>query len=370
MEQRAAAQSSAAPGRVEQTVLADLRSRLTATRFVGLPAGTGWSRGADAEYLAELVDYWAGQYDWRVHEDRILALPWELVSVGDGGVRVLHQKSRGATDTVVLVHGWPDSVLRFERVLQLLTDVNVVVPCLPGFPFAPPLTRAGMSTTAMGALFTEVMAALGYQRYVVSGGDVGSSVVQAMAIAAPDAVAAVHLTDVPMSHLRTLDPADLDPDEKAFLAAMQHWQQAEGGYLHEQSTKPHTLAVGLGDSPAGLLAWLVEKYRSWSECGGDVETVFPRDDLLTWVTAYWMTGTIGTSFTPYVEPRDPVIPVTAPTVFTGFPGEPLSAPRSYADRLFPVVEWTEYGAGGHFAAWEQPESFVAGVRSAIRVQAR
>ena len=367
MEPHARAQS---PDRIGDDVLDDLRRRLVATNRVRLPEGTGWSRGTDASYLTDLIDYWSGDYDWRPHQERILSLPWETVAVGDTSVRALHQRSPGATDTVMLVHGWPDSVLRFERVLPLLTDVNVVVPCLPGFPFAPPLTRAGMSPSAVGDLYVELMAGLGYRRYVASGGDIGSSVVQCMAISAPDAVSALHLTDVPTSHLMSLDPADLDADETAFLAAVRQWQQSEGAYAHEQSTKPHTLAVALGDSPAGLLAWIVEKLRSWSDCGGDVETVFAREDLLTWVTAYWVTGVIGTSFTPYVEPRGPVEPVGVPAVVTAFSGDLVSAPRSYGERLFDIREWVEHDSGGHFAAWEKPELFVAGVRSAIRAQAR
>lgn len=166
------------------------------------------------------------------------------------------------------------------------------------------------------------------------------------------------------------DPAPAAPDlaeaERPALADAQAWTAAEGGYSHEQGTKPHSLAVGLGDSPAGLLAWIVEKLRAWSDCDGDVEAVFPRDDLLTRVSASWFTSTIGTSFTPYVERRETVDePVPVPTAFTWFSGEMLHAPRSLADRFFDVRMREERGRGGHFAAWEQPESFVAGLRTAL-----
>jgi pimeloyl-ACP methyl ester carboxylesterase len=353
------------PDSVEQPMLDDLRRRLLGANRVRLPEGTGWDRGVDADYLAELLAYWANSYDWRTHEKRIHSLPWTAVTVDGSTHRALHQAASEAAPTVVLLHGWPDSVLRFEKVLPLLTDLNVVVPALPGFPFAPPLTETGMSTTKMADVVAGMMAGLGYARYVVSGGDIGSSVAEASAVRAPDSVAALHLTDVPYMHLFSIDEAELTPDEQAYFAAGRRWQMTEGAYGLEQSTKPHTLSVGLADSPAGLLAWIVEKLRSWTDCGGDVESVFPRDDLLTWVSAYWVTGTIGTSFSPYVERSEPVTSVATPTAVTIFPHDLVPAPRSFAERFFNVCAWDEEPSGGHFAAWERPERFVAGLRAAV-----
>lgn len=355
-----------APDPVDDSTLDDLRRRLRATNRVRLPAGTGWARGTDEDYLAELVAYWAESYDWRPHEDRIRALPW---TAGDG-YRAIHQPGPDGADTVVLLHGWPDSVLRYQRVLPLLTDVNVVVPALPGFPFAPPLTETGMSTTAMAGWVAAMMADLGYDRYVASGGDVGSVVAESLAVTDPDHVAALHLTDVPYTHLFAVRPDDLSDEEQQYLSAGRKWQAGEGSYNHQQSTKPHTLAVGLNDSPAGLLAWIVEKLRSWSDCDGDVESAFPRDDLLTWVTAYWVTGTIGTSFSPYVERGEPVSSVPVPTAVTQFPGDIVTAPRSYGERFLNVAHWHDFDRGGHFGAWEQPELFVDGLRAALAVPYR
>jgi pimeloyl-ACP methyl ester carboxylesterase len=355
-----------APAPVAPSVLEDLQHRLRNYRRVGLPHGVGWSKGTDADYLAELVEYWAGSYDWPRHENRIRSLPW-VRARGDGvDVRAIHQRADDpAAPTVVLLHGWPDSVLRFERVLPLLSDVHVVVPCLPGYPFAEPLRETGMSTSRMAGVVAAVMAELGHDRYVVSGGDIGSGVGEALAAAQPERVSALHLTDVPYSHLFTVDAADLTQQERDYLAAGRRWQLAEGAYALEQSTKPHTLAAGLGDSPAGLAAWIVEKLRSWSDCGGDVESVFPREDLLTWVTAYWVTGTIGTSFSPYTERPDPVKRVDVPTAVTIFPHDLITAPREFAERFFDLRVWDEQPDGGHFAAWERPEAFVAGVRAAV-----
>jgi pimeloyl-ACP methyl ester carboxylesterase len=361
---------TAKPPLVEQPILDDLRRRLRETNRVRLPAGTGWERGIDTDYLTELVSYWVDSYDWRAHEDRIRSLPWATVDVAGTKYRVLHHKSSNDATTVVLLHGWPDSVLRYERVLPLLADLNVVVPALPGFPFAPPMTEAGMSVTAMAEVVEAVMSGLGYQKYIVSGGDVGSLVAERLAVRAPHSVSALHLTDVPYAHLFTVGDSELTPDEQAYLSAGQRWQMTEGAYALEQSTKPHTLAVALGDSPAGLLAWIVEKLRAWSDCGGDVESIFPRDELLTWVTAYWVTGTIGTSFSSYAEETEPVTNVATPTVVSIFPRDLVPAPRSFAERFFDVRVWEEHPCGGHFSAWEQPERFVAGLRAAVSIGAK
>lgn len=357
---------SDAPARVEDAVLDDLRRRLSATRRVVLPRNVGWDRGTDADYLAELVDYWARSFDWRASEDRIRALPWVRTLADGVSARSLHQRApEEAAAAVVLLHGWPDSVLRFERVLPLLRDLHVVVPCLPGFPFADPLNQPGMSRTAMAGVVAGVMSELGYDRYVVSGGDVGSSVAESLAAGHPGRVAALHLTDVPYTHLFTIDPDELSEGERDYLAAGRAWQMEEGGYALEQSTKPHTLAAALGDSPAGLASWLVEKLRGWSDCAGDVESVFPRDELLTWVTAYWVTGTIGTSFSPYIEPSDPVGRVDVPTAVTLFPHDLVPAPRAFGERFFDIRIWDEQPGGGHFAAWERPQIFADAVRAAV-----
>ncbi len=354
---------TSAPRPAPDSVLTDLRDRLRSTRRVPLPEGVGWSRGTDADYLAELVDYWAETYYWREHEERLLDYPWGRT---ESGLRAIHQRVDADAPTVVLLHGWPDSFLRYERVLPFLHDVNVVVPCLPGFPYADPLTTTGMSTTTMADVVAKGLAELGYRRYVVSGGDVGSSVAESIAAAHPDRVAALHLTDIPYLHLFTVDPSELTEPERAYLDAGQQWQFAEGAYALEQSTKPHTLAVGLGDSPAGLAAWIIEKLRSWSDCNGDVEAAFPRDDLLTWLTLYWVTGTIGTSFSPYVEETEPVTEkIDAPTVVTIFPKDLVPAPREFGERFFDVRDWDEEPSGGHFGAWERPEAFVAGLRKAV-----
>jgi pimeloyl-ACP methyl ester carboxylesterase len=227
-----------------------------------------------------------------------------------------------------------------------------------------------MSIKAMAEVVEAMMSGLGYQSYIVSGGDVGSGVAEALAVRAPHSVSALHLTDVFYTHQFMVGDSELTPDEQAYLSASQRWQMTEGAYALEQSTKPHTLAVALGDSPAGLLAWIVEKLRAWSDCGGDVESVFPRDDLLTWVTAYWVTGTTGTSFSPYAEQSEPVTEVATPTVLSIFQRDHVPPPRSFVERFFDVRVWEEQPSGGHFCALEQPERFVAGLRAAVGITAK
>ncbi|MFG6401151.1 epoxide hydrolase family protein [Microbacterium sp. P04] len=351
------------PTRADQSVLDDLRDRLERTRWVAALPDDAGGLGVDRSYLRTLIEAWGRDYDWRSSERAILARPW-VSAGGDTPINAVHHRAGEAAPTVVLLHGWPDSLLRFDRVVPLLAGVNVVVPALPGYPFSAGPMRGTSDDVAdqLDAMMTE----LGYDRFVVSGGDIGSGIAERWASRHPDRVAALHLTDVPYSHAFAVNPADLGDEERRYLDEAAAWRSTEGAYALEQSTKPNTLAVGLGDSPAGLAAWLVEKLTTWSDSGGDVESVFPRDDLLTWLSAYWVTGSIGTSFAPYAARTKPLTErITVPTAFSLFPKDLISAPRAFGERFFTVVHWTEYPAGGHFGAWEHPEWFVEGLRAAL-----
>ncbi len=354
------------PAVVPSDVLDDLQDRLRRYRAVPTASTLVPDHGVDQAALADLLAYWADGYDWRVHEDRVRALPWEVVDTSLGPLRLVHQRSADPqATTVVLLHGWPDSVLRFERLLPLLGAHHVVVPALPGFPFAAPVPTGGLASAQLAEVVADALAGLGVDRYVISAGDVGCDVAEALAAAHPEAVSALHLTDVSQYHFLDALPDDLSATETAYVAHGRHWQATEGGYMHEQSTKPRTLAVGLGDSPAGLAAWLLEKYTSWTDHGGDVTTVFSRDELLTWITAYWVTGAIGTSFTPYAQSSVPAGRPVAPAVFTVGPRDLVNAPREFAERVFAVHSWHDLPSGGHFAAWEQPAAYAVGVAEAV-----
>jgi pimeloyl-ACP methyl ester carboxylesterase len=341
----------------------ELRERLRRTQRVATPWADDETRGVTGAFLDELLDRWANDYDWRAHERRIGELPWATVAAGGTELRVVHQRSADpGAPVVVLLHGWPDSVLRFERVLPLLTDVHVVVPALPGFPFAAPLTAPGMSVNRIAGIVAHALDELGYPKYTVSGGDVGGTVAEILAAEHPDRVAALHLTDVSPRHALTANPAKLAPDAAAYLGQAVQWFRTEGGYIAEQSTRPNTLAVALGDSPAGLAAWIVEKLQAWSG-----ESAFTPDELLTWVTAYWATGTIGTSFATYTEPAAVPDRIGTPTVLSVFPHDIKPAPRSYAEAFLNVRDYVEHRAGGHFAAWEQPQDYAAALRRAVKL---
>jgi len=359
-----------APPIVPAVVLEDLRTRIRNVHRVDLPGAEDWSLGVDARYLEGLLRTWADEYDWCEVEARVRALPWALTERQEVPIRAVHQRTATPdSPVVVLIHGWPDSVLRFAKVLPLLTDVHVVVPALPGYPFAAPLAPSRLSAAAMARAVAAAMAELGYDRYVVSAGDVGTDVAEALASTYPDRVVGLHLTDLSHHHALVDPPTDLSATESAYFERVHRWHEAEGAYNHEQSTRPNTLAIGLGDSPAGLAAWILEKLCRWSDCGGDVETVFERKDILDWVTAYWVSGAIGTSFAPYANRERPGA-MTAPTVFTMFPGDLVNAPHEFAARFFDIRSWVNASGGGHFDAWERPVDYVAGIRAALEHRRR
>ncbi|MEV6563053.1 epoxide hydrolase family protein [Nocardia sp. NPDC051756] len=342
-------------------MIENLRERLQWTRRVASPWQDDRTRGITGGRFDELLERWANGYDWGMHERRIAGFPWVTAQAGDTELRVIHQRAANPDAPVVaLLHGWPDSVLRFERVLPLLADLHVVVPALPGFPFAAPLTAPGMSVNRIAEIVADALDRLGYSRYTVSGGDVGGTVAEILAAQHPNRLAALHLTNVAPLRALTADRAKLAPDAIAYLDRSAQWFRTEGGYIAEQSTRPNTLAVALGDSPAGLAAWIIEKLESWSD-----DAAFTNDELLTWVSAYWVTGTIGTSFATYAEPAALPGRIDTPTVLSVFPRDIKPEPRSYAEAFLNIREYVEHSAGGHFSAWEQPAAYVADLRRAL-----
>ncbi|MEH3154904.1 MAG: alpha/beta fold hydrolase [Gordonia paraffinivorans] len=337
--------------------LTDLRRRLLSTRLSPTMGDADGARGMDRWVLLRLLRRWA-EFDWRAKEADILALPWRLVGSGDATLSVVHQPaSEPDAPVVVLLHGWPDSVLRFEKALPLMRDLHVVAPALPGHPFA--AGGPGTDTRTIAGIVAGMMAELGHDRYVVSGGDVGADVAEHLADLAPDRVSALHLTNISPMHAVFADRTQLGPDDLAYLDLAARWQRAEGGYIVEQSSKPQTLAAGLADSPAGLAAWIGEKLLSWSG------SPMPDEDMLTWISASWFTESIGSSFTTYASPVPPVPYVSTPTVLSTFAHDTKPAPREFAARYANVVEFRDHDRGGHFAAWEEPELWTADLRAAV-----
>lgn len=354
--------------RIPDVAIADLRERLARTRFPDEPPLEPWSTGTSLAFLKDLVKYWRSGFDWRAQEAKLNGFRQYKASIGGIELHFLHEPGRGASPTpLLLLHGWPGSVWEFHKLIPLLSgQFTIVAPSLPGFTlsFQPGQRRFGVEE--MADLFAELMSALGYERFVAQGGDWGAFISARLGYAYPRRVAGIHLNYLPV---RRDPPAD-DSDWSRQLA---HWAKEESGYISIQGTKPQTLASALADSPAGLLAWIAEKFRSWSDCDGVIENAITRDDLLTNVSLYWFTGAIGSSFWPYYARlrRGWPIPeggtVDVPVGYAEFPKEILRPPRALAARTYPRIErWTSMKKGGHFAALEQPEVLAGEIREFFR----
>jgi microsomal epoxide hydrolase len=369
---------------VPDEVLADLRARLARVRWPDEAPGAGWAHGTSLAYMKDLVAYWLDTYDWRAQESRLNA--WRQFTVPLGGIDLhfIHEPGVGpAPFPLVLSHGWPGSIVEFERLIPMLTDparfggdpadaFTVVAPSLPGYAlsFRPGQPRLGVVEIAdlFASLMTDV---LGYRRFAAPGGDWGAFITSCLGAAYPERLAGIHVNLLAVRRDQTAPAAPSD-EEKGYLDQLAHWLREETGYMQIQGTKPQTLAYGLTDSPVGLCAWIVEKFRTWSDCGGDVERRFSRDVLLTNVMLYWVTGAIGSSFWPYYArahsawPISERRPVKVPTAYASFPREILHPPRAWAERVYDIRRWTVMPAGGHFAALEEPELLAADIRAFFR----
>lgn len=372
---------------VPEDTLVDLRERLARTRWPDEIGNDNWEYGTRLAYLKELVAYWRTTYDWRQHERAMNTFPHYRVIIAGQPIHFIHEPGRGPKPMpLILTHGWPWTFWDFHKVIRPLSDpaayggdaadaFDVVVPSLPGFGFSLPLTQTGIAvrevTDRWVTLMTEV---LGYQRFGAQGGDIGALVSTDLGHVYPERLIGVHLNlAIPLS--RELSPAsEYSDEEQGWFAKTQHFFAEERGYAAMQSTKPQTAAYGLTDSPAGLCAWIVEKRRTWSDCGGEVERRFSKDELLTTMTLYWVTGSIGTAFRSYYErahhpwqpvhSRTPVVEV--PTGVAVFPEEIIHMPRRWAERYYNLQRWTVMPAGGHFAPMEEPERLVEDIRAFFR----
>jgi pimeloyl-ACP methyl ester carboxylesterase len=366
---------------VPEEVLADLRRRLAATRWPEVVGPDDWTAGAPVDLVRMLAEHWREAFDWRAQERALNAWPQLRVRLDGYDLHVLHVRGRGpAPLPLVLTHGWPSSFHEFSKVLGPLTDpaahggdeadaFDVVVPAVPGYPCSLAPSRRGTWPETPGLwrrLMTEV---LGYDRFVAAGGDIGSIVTTALGALHPDVVAAIQVQAV-FGGTALGDPG-LQDDERAFLEERVAWARDEGAYAHQQATKPQTLAFGLSDSPAGLLAWIVEKMRAWSDSDGDVLRSFTPDELLVTPTLYWAQNCIGTSFRPYADTPDVVrstaLPfVEVPVGVAVYPGDRPLPVRAYAERHYNVQRFTVLPRGGHFAALEVPELWVEETRAFFR----
>ena len=371
---------------VSQETLDDLRKRLSGTRWTEGIKGEGWDYGTNPAYLRELCAYWQNEFNWRKQEAELNSFNHFRADLDGFGIHFIHERGKGKDPLpIILTHGYPDSFVRFLKIIPMLTaadtdgfSFDVVAPSLPGYGFSDRPNEAG-TTFRIADLWAKLMIQeLGYQRFAAHGGDWGSMVTEHLARSYSDSLVGIHLTDVPFSHMFQ-KPGDVTPGETKYLAKMKEFQKKEGAYAMIQGTRPQSLACGLNDSPAGLAAWIVEKFRAWSDCGGDVEKRFTKDELLTNVMIYWSTETINSSFLPYYDfmnagalrwisekVKEWVGSSQTPAAFAIFPNDLVNAPREWAERFYNVQRWTEMAHGGHFAAMEEPELLVEDLRAFFR----
>jgi microsomal epoxide hydrolase len=385
-----ASERSAFEIHVGDDVLDDLANRLARTRWIDEIADGGWDHGASVDYFRTLVAYWHDGFDWRAAERAMNGFAQFTATVGKRTLHFIHERGRGTSVLpIVLTHGFPDSVFRFRKLIPMLTDperfdgdpadaFDVVAPSLPGYAFSDPPDDDGKFFHT-GDLWRELMVdVLGYERFAAHGGDWGSTVTELLSRDHSDAVVGIHLTDVPFFHAFR-PPSDPSHAEKKYLDAIAKFGQSEGAYAMIQGASPQALALGLNDSPVGLAAWIIEKFRRWSDCDGDVEMRFTKDELLANVMLYWVTGTINTSFAPYYDfaqagamtwieqgVKQWVGSKSVPAGFAMFPKDLSHPPREWAERFFNVQRWTEMPSGGHFAALEEPERLAHEIREFFR----
>ena len=369
--------------RIEDSALEDLKSRLERTRLPGQIPGSGWDYGSDTAYMKELLKYWRTEYDWREHEQLINELPHFRTGIDDIDMHFVHVRSRESNAMpLVITHGWPGSFYEFMEVIGPLTDpaahggnaedaFHLVLPSMPGYGFSGPSLKRGMSVDQVAAVVAKLMERLGYDRYAAQGGDWGSGVASWLARDQPERLIGIHLNMVGGGPPRGMEnPEEGIPEwELKRYKERAEWWQGENAYGNIQGSKPLTLAYALNDSPAGLAAWIVEKFRTWSDCGGDIESRFSKDQLLTNIMLYWLTESMPSAVRLYYESRrsrrgNPRTEV--PTGIAVFPGEIFFSPRKWVETRYNVKQWTEMPRGGHFAAMEEPQLFVEDVRKLFR----
>jgi len=365
---------------VPESDLDDLRRRLAATRWPEAETPEDWSQGIPLGYMEEICRYWLESYDWRRCETMLNAFSQHKTHIDGLDFQFLHVRSPHEDALpLVITHGWPGSVIEFHKVIGPLTDptahggdaadaFHVVAPTLPGFGWSGRPTEPGWTTTRTGGAWTQLMARLGYDRYVAQGGDWGSAVTEAIADQDPDHCIGIHVN---MVRARP-DPAtmdDLTDLEKSGIAGMKHYRDWDSGYSKQQSTRPQTVGYGLVDSPIGQAAWIMEKFWAWTDCDGHPENVLSKDEMLDNVMMYWLPAAGASSARIYWESfgAAPIPEIHVPTGCSVFPKEIFRCSRRWAEqRMKNIIHWSELGKGGHFAAFEQPEIFVDELRSCFR----
>ncbi len=360
---------------IEEVVLSDLQARIRNTRWPDQAPGVAWEQGTDLTYLRQVLAYWADEFDWRARQRELNAFNQFRAELDGVHIHFVHERApRGRGIPLILTHGWPSTFVELLPLVPFLTDpkahdvagpaFDVVIPSLPGYGFSKRPSRTGVNYRYVAGLWHRLMRGLGYERYGAQGGDFGAGVATFMALDDPRPMIGIHLSNLEIPPYTGPGSRPLSEAEKTYLERNEAWWQAEGGYKAIQATKPQTLGYGLNDSPAGLAAWILEKWRAWADSGGDLNGRFSRDFLLTNVTLYWATQTITPSIRDYFDnrwfgvtlgPQDFVNVPTGIAVFAKQFVDDGAPPREWAERLYNVRRWTPMPSGGHFAPAEEPE---------------
>lgn len=369
---------------VPQKALDDLRGRLGATRWPAAETVADWRQGVPLASLKELCDYWREGYDWRRCEAALNALPQFMTTIDDLAIHCLHVRStQDGALPLILTHGWPGSILEFLKVIAPLTEpaahgaphapaFDVIVPSLPGYGFSGKPTDTGWGVERIADAWIQLMRRLGYARFFAQGGDWGAAVTTAIAMARPPECAGIHL-NMPLVFPEESDFADLTPAEARTVERMQYYQQHDSGYAKLQGTRPQTIGYALADSPIGQAGWIYEKFQAWTDNQGKPEDALSRDEMLDTISLYWLTNSGASSARLYWESADAFKAQTLdlPVGVSIFAEEIFRPSRRWAERSYPhLVHWNELPVGGHFAAFEQPELFVAEMRTCFGAMAR
>ena len=365
---------------VPDAELEDLRQRLARTRWADAELVDDWEQGVPRAWLKEVCGYWAKEYAWREREKRLNRFPQFKTPISGLDIHFLHVKSKEADATpLVMTHGWPGSIVEFQKVIEPLTDpvahggdasdaFHVVCPSLPGYGFSDKPKETGWGVEKIGDTWAALMARLGYDRYMAQGGDWGAMVTSCIGAQDPDHCLGIHL-NMAIAPPTPESMNDLTEFEQGALAGMQHYQDKDSGYSKQQSTRPQTLGYGLVDSPVGQAAWILEKFWSWTDCQGHPENALSRDEMLDNVMLYWIPGTAASSARLYWESfaSPPMMQIDVPVGVSVFPKEIFRASKRWCEARFPkLAYYNTLEKGGHFAAFEQPKAFVGEVRAAAR----
>lgn len=371
---------------IPQADLDDLHNRIAHTRWPHEIPGVGWSRGVSLDYLKALTGYWQTEYSWREQEARLNRYPQFITEIDGQTIHFLHIESPEPDALpLILTHGWPGSFVEFLQVIEPLSDprrfgkdpadaFHLVIPTIPGFGFSGPTNESGWGTVRIAHAWTELMQRLGYERYGAQGGDFGAFIAPELGRVATDKVVGVHVNAAtygfaPFGEVSEEELNTLSDVEKTRVARLNHYMSEGNGYFQIQSTRPQTLGYSLNDSPVGQLAWIVDIFKEWTfPTDALPERSIDRDDLLTNVMLYWLTGTGASSSHLYYDSTHSdgwhETAATTPTGVAVFAND--IAIRRYAEYGNNILHWSDFDEGGHFAAMEAPDLLVEDVQSFFR----